>query len=133
MTVIPLVVLTPLPRVIAVERPADLQLLAIHDGAREKREGHGRQLMRVELDETVAGRRRENARRRPVLQLNLQVRLQNGVERLRDLLAGDSALEVPDEERPLVLRRLCVSRHPHRHLYDTASCGSARRRCASPE
>lgn len=55
MTVIPLVILTPLPCIVAIERPPDLQLLSVHDGAREEREGHGGQLVRIELDETVAG------------------------------------------------------------------------------
>ena len=49
------------------------------------------------------------------------------------LLHATHVLEVAHEERPLVLRRLYVSLAPFSDLCDTASCGSARRRCASPE
>ena len=65
--------------------------------------------MRIELDKAVAGGRCENPRRRHVLQLDLQLRFQNLVQRLAHLLARDSLVDVPHEERPLVLRRLYPS------------------------
>ena len=68
--------------------------------------------MRIELDKAVAGGRCENPRRRHVLQLDLQLRFQNLVQRLAHLLARDSLVDVPHEERPLVLRRLYPS-FPH--------------------
>ena len=68
--------------------------------------------MRIELDKAVAGGRCENPRRRHVLQLDLQLRFQNLVQRLAHLLARDSLVDVSHEERPLVLRRLYPS-FPH--------------------
>ena len=65
--------------------------------------------MRIEFDKAVARRRRQDARRGHVLQVDLQLRLQNLVQRLAHLLSGNALVDVPDEERSLILRRLYTS------------------------